>query len=191
MWVSLTLAAALAAVTAPERRGLDPFLFAGLGVWVIGFALEAVADWRKSRFRANPANKGAFVNTGLWAISRHSNYLGEIMIWVAVALIAAPVLEGTQYVTLISPLFVYLLITRVSGIPPLEKKADARWGGEPAYEAYKRRTPVLVPFFGTQATLVGQELRGLGRETKARGQQKKLRKSAKHLPASEQCRRGR
>ena len=57
-------------------------------------------------------------------------------------------LRGWQFATLISPVFVYLLITRVSGVPLLEKKAEATWGGQEAYEAYKRRTPVLVPFLG-------------------------------------------
>ena len=148
LWVSLTLAAALAAVTSAEPQGLDVFAFVGLAVWVLGFALEAIADLQKSRFRADPANKGSFITSGLWAISRHPNYFGEITLWVGIALIALPVLRGWQYATLISPVFVYLLITRVSGVPLLEKKADATWGGQEAYEAYKRRTPVLVPFLG-------------------------------------------
>ena len=58
---------------------------------------------------------------------------------------ALPVLRGWQWVTLISPVFVFLLLTRVSGVPLLEKSADERWGGEPEYEAYKARTSVLVP----------------------------------------------
>jgi steroid 5-alpha reductase family enzyme len=148
LWVSLTLAAALAAVTSTEPKGIDVFAFIGLAVWVIGFALEATADLQKSRFRADPANKGSFIGSGLWAISRHPNYFGEITLWTGIAIIALPVLRGWQFVTLISPVFVYLLITRVSGVPLLEKKADATWGGQEVYEAYKRRTPVLVPFIG-------------------------------------------
>jgi len=148
LWVSLTLAAALAAVASTETRGLDEFAFVGLAVWVIGFSLEAIADLQKSRFRADPANRGSFITTGLWAISRHPNYFGEITLWTGIAIIALPVLQGWQHATLISPVFVYLLITRVSGVPLLEKKADATWGGQDAYEAYKRRTPVLVPFLG-------------------------------------------
>ena len=148
LWVSLTLAAALAAVTSAEPKGLDLFAFIGLAVWVLGFALEATADLQKSRFRADPANKGSFITSGLWALSRHPNYFGEITLWTGIAIIALPVLRGWQFATLISPVFVYLLITRVSGVPLLEKKADATWGGQEAYEAYKRRTPVLVPFPG-------------------------------------------
>ena len=148
LWVSLTLAAALAAVTSNEPKGLDVFAYIGLAVWVLGFTLEAVADLQKSRFRADSANKGSFIASGLWAISRHPNYFGEITLWTGIAIIALPVLQGWQFVTLISPVFVYLLISRVSGVPLLEKKADATWGGREAYEAYKRRTPVLVPFLG-------------------------------------------
>jgi len=148
LWVSLTLAAALAAVTSTEPKELDVFAYVGLAVWILGFALEVVADLQKSRFRADTANKGSFISSGLWAISRHPNYFGEITLWVGIAIIALPVLRGWQYATLFSPVFVYLLITRASGVPLLEKKADTKWGGQEAYEEYKRRTPVLVPFLG-------------------------------------------
>jgi steroid 5-alpha reductase family enzyme len=145
LWVSLTLAAALAAITTTKREPLDVLSFIGLAVWAAGLAVEAVADLQKSRFRADPANRGRFIRDGLWAWSRHPNYFGEIVLWVGVALIALPVLEDWQYVTLVSPVFVALLLTRVSGVPLLEKKADATWGGQPDYESYKASTPVLVP----------------------------------------------
>jgi steroid 5-alpha reductase family enzyme len=145
LWVSLTLAAALAAITTTVREPLGTLSFIGLAVWAAGLAVEAVADLQKSRFRADPANEGRFIQGGLWAWSRHPNYFGEIVLWVGVALIAVPVLAGWQWVTLISPLFVTVLLTRVSGVPMLESKADARWGGQADYEAYKARTPVLVP----------------------------------------------
>jgi steroid 5-alpha reductase family enzyme len=148
LWVSLTFAAALAAITSAERKDLDALAFVGLAVWIVGFAFEATADLQKNRFRADPANKGAFISTGLWSVSRHPNYFGEIVLWIGVAIIALPVLQGWQFVTLISPVFVFLLITRVSGVPLLEKKADKTWGGQEAYEAYKKRTPVLVPVIG-------------------------------------------
>ncbi len=145
LWVSLTLAAALAAITTTARAPIDGVVFAGVAIWAAGFAIEAVADWQKSRFRADPANRGRFIRDGLWAWSRHPNYFGEIVLWVGVAIVALPVLQGWQYVTLVSPLFVALLLTRVSGVPLLERKADATWGGQADYEAYKARTPVLVP----------------------------------------------
>jgi steroid 5-alpha reductase family enzyme len=145
LWVTFTMAAALAAITSTSRKGLDVFAVIGLLVWVCGFAIEVAADSQKSRFNADPANKGKFIQSGLWSRSRHPNYFGEIMLWVGVAIIALPVLQGWQWATLISPLFVALLITRVSGVPMLEKRADEKWGGQPEYEAYKKNTPVLIP----------------------------------------------
>jgi steroid 5-alpha reductase family enzyme len=144
LWVSLTLAAALAAITTHVRAPLDAVAYVGVAVWLAGFAIEAVADHQKSLFRADPANRGRFIRDGLWSWSRHPNYFGEIVLWIGVAIIAAPVLRGWQWVTLVSPVFVTVLLTRVSGVPLLERKADATWGGQPDYEAYKARTPVLV-----------------------------------------------
>lgn len=145
VWVSFTIAAALAAITTTSKKELDWFAGVGVVVWAVGFAVEVVADSQKSRFSANPANKGKFIRTGLWSRSRHPNYLGEIILWIGVAVIAFPVLQGWQLVALTSPLFVTVLLTRVSGIPLLEKKADQKWGGQEDYEAYKEQTPVLMP----------------------------------------------
>lgn len=145
LWSSFTLAAALAAITALERRPLDLWAAVGLLVWVIGFAIEATADWQKEAFRRDPANRGRFIQSGLWAWSRHPNYFGEIVLWIGVALIALPVLSGWQWATLVSPLFVAVLLLRISGAPLLEAQADARWGDDAAYQAYKARTPLLIP----------------------------------------------
>jgi steroid 5-alpha reductase family enzyme len=145
LWVTFTMAAALVAITTTTRKELDVFAVLGLLMWVFGFAFEVIADSQKSRFNADPANKGRFIQTGLWSRSRHPNYFGEIVLWMGIAIIALPVLHGWTWVALISPLFVTLLLTRVSGIPLLEKKADKKWGGQEEYESYKKRTPVLIP----------------------------------------------
>lgn len=145
LWVTLTLAAALAAITTTERVSIGTVTAIGIVVWVVGIGLEATADAQKSRFRADPANKDGFIRTGLWSWSRHPNYFGEILLWVGVAIVALPALRGWQWVTLISPVFVSMLLLRVSGVPPLEKAAEEKWGGQLDYEAYKCRTSVLVP----------------------------------------------
>ena len=147
LWVTFTVGAALVAITTANRKEFDLFAFIGLLLWLLGFGMEVVADAQKSRFSANPENRGRFIQTGLWARSRHPNYFGEILLWIGIAVIALPVLRGWQWVTLISPVFVALLLTRVSGIPLLEKRADEKWGGQADYETYKRTTPVLIPRF--------------------------------------------
>lgn len=141
LWVYLTAGAALAAMTAPRAVPLDGWAVGGALLWACGFAVEALADAQKAHFRRE--HPGRFVDRGLWAWSRHPNYCGEVVLWLGVALIAVPELEGPARITLVSPLFVFLLLTRVSGIPLLEARADARWGGKPDYEAYRARTPVL------------------------------------------------
>lgn len=145
LWVVLTLACGLAAITQPEQKPLGIIAHIGAALWLLGFLFEAIADYQKRVFKRDPANKGRFITSGLWAWSRHPNYFGEITLWMGVALVALPVLQGWQYVTLISPVFVLLLLTRVSGVPLLEARADKEWGGEPEYEAYKARTPELLP----------------------------------------------
>jgi len=148
LWVTFTTAAPLVAITTTNRKELDVFAILGLLTWIFGFAFEVIADTQKSRFNANPSNKGKFIRTGLWSRSRHPNYFGEIVLWIGIAIIAAPVLQGWQWIGMISPLFVTLLLTRISGIPMLENKADTKWGGQDDYEEYKKNTPVLIPRLG-------------------------------------------
>jgi len=145
LWVTFTLAAALAAITSESRVELGIYALVGFLVWLLGFVIEVIADRQKSKFRAAPENVGKFINVGLWSWSRHPNYLGEIVLWIGVAIIALPILRGWQWLTLISPIFVFILLTRISGVPMLEARADEKWGGQPDYEEYKARTSVLIP----------------------------------------------
>ena len=117
----------------------------GFLVWVFGFGFEVISDNQKSQFKADPANKGKFINTGLWSWSRHPNYFGEIVLWIGVAIAALPILQGWQWITMISPIFITLLLTKVSGIPMLERRADEKWGGQEDYETYKANTSILIP----------------------------------------------
>jgi len=145
LWVLITLLAALVAVTSPASASWDAWATLGGVVWVIGFAIEAVADRQKSVFKAEPANRGRFIQHGLWAWSRHPNYFGEIVLWTGIAVMATPTMNAWQWLGWLSPLFVCWLLTKVSGIPMLERRADDKWGGQADYEAYKATTPALVP----------------------------------------------
>ncbi len=145
LWVLLTLACALAIITGVERRALGWVGIIGIVVWVIGFTIEVVADRQKSAFKQDPANAGGFITSGLWAWSRHPNYFGEITLWVGVAIMALPVLSGWRWAMLISPVFVVVLLTRISGIPMLESRARKRWGDDESFQIYTSNTPVLVP----------------------------------------------
>jgi steroid 5-alpha reductase family enzyme len=144
-WVVMTSCAALTAILSAKPIAVGAIYVIGAVMWVAGFAIEVIADQQKSRFRANPANAGRFINVGVWARSRHPNYFGEILLWAGVAVMAVPYLSGTQWVVMLSPLFVYALLTRISGIPTLVRRGKELWGDDPAYQAYVANTPRLLP----------------------------------------------
>lgn len=145
LWVTFSLAAALAAITSELRPALGPIAWIGAGIWLLGFGMEVIADQQKRSFRADPANAGKFIHQGLWSWSRHPNYFGEIVLWIGIAVIALPTLQGWGWLMLVSPLFVILLLTRISGIPLLAARAEKKWGDQADYQAYKARTSLLIP----------------------------------------------
>lgn len=145
LWVLLTAASALVIITNSTRLPLDGFAYAGLALWVIGFAIEVIADRQKRAFRRVPENKGRFISSGLWAWSRHPNYFGEILLWTGITVASLPLLSGWQWVTIISPVFVATLLMRVSGVPKLEAAGKKKWGQDPDYINYCKSVPVLVP----------------------------------------------
>lgn len=144
-WVFLTSASALAIITSSSRLQLDIFAYVGMAVWASGFAIEVIADRQKKQFRSNPNNKGKFINLGLWSWSRHPNYFGEITLWTGITIMSLPLLSGLQWVTLISPIFVILLLTKISGIPTLQRTAKKRWGDDKDYQEYVKNTSLLIP----------------------------------------------
>ena len=143
-WVVIVSSAALAAMAATTPTGIGPIGVVGLLVWTCGFGIETVADMQKRRFRSIETNRDRFISSGLWAWSRHPNYFGEILLWAGIALVALPDLSGWQLLTLVSPVMVWVLLTRISGVQLLERRGKKNWGHEPEYLAYIDRTPVLV-----------------------------------------------
>ena len=144
-WVFLTAGAALAAIMTPNTVPLGTVFYVGAAMWVVGFAVEVIADSQKSAFKADPANENKFITTGIWARAQHPNYFGEILLWAGVAVMALPSLSGSAMIFLISPVFVAVLLTRISGVPLLRKTAGERWGEDPEYQAYLKNTPLLIP----------------------------------------------
>ena len=144
LWVSLTALAAWTAITSADEAPFGIWTIIGLAVWVFGFAVEVKADTEKSAFKKDPANDGKFISTGIWGWSRHPNYFGEITLWLGMALIALPAFDGREFVALISPVFVALLLTKISGVPALEKRGLKRWGDDPEYQQYVKNVPVLL-----------------------------------------------
>ena len=145
LWVYITYAAGLAAMTSVAEVPIGPIAIAGAALWALGFGFEVVADRQKTAFRKDPSNQDKFIQSGLWAWSRHPNYFGEILLWCGIMVIAIPVLEGLQYATLISPIFVIVLLTKISGVRMLENRAEKLWGNDPEYQKYKATTPTLIP----------------------------------------------
>lgn len=145
LWVIFTASAALIVITAAATAPLGLFFWVGAAIWVVGFAFEVIADSQKSAFKSDPANDGKFITTGLWSWSQHPNYFGEITLWTGILVIALPLLSGWSYLVVISPVFVALLLTRVSGINLLDDIAQKRWGDDPHYQDYIRKTPKLIP----------------------------------------------
>ena len=143
LWVSLCSMCALTAISSDSGVVVNALFYFGLGLFVLGFSTEIVADNQKSKFRSFPENRDKFITTGLWAKSRHPNYFGEIVLWAGIAVMSFSSLEGWQYLTLISPIFTYILLVYVSGVRMLEARADIKWGHDENYKKYKSSTPVL------------------------------------------------
>jgi steroid 5-alpha reductase family enzyme len=144
LWVYLGQAAVatlfLVPMAAAMRGGpLDLWAAAGAGVWLVAVVGETIADRQLARFRADPANRGAVCDTGLWRYSRHPNYFFEWVHWWAYVLIghAAPL-------TLLGPAAMLVFLFRITGIPFTERQAVKSRGD--AYRAYQRTTSMFVPW---------------------------------------------
>jgi len=139
--VAVLLSLPLLAAAYNEHDGLEALEWAGLGVWLLGATLEAVADHQLTAFRRDEANRGTVIDVGLWRYSRHPNYFGQWLTWCGYGLIGLAAPWG--WVGLLSPVLMLYLILRVTGVPPMEERMLATRGD--AYRAYQRRTSVFVP----------------------------------------------
>ena len=145
LWVTLCSMCALVAISSPEGLVMNTLTYVGIILFIIGFGIEIVADNQKTAFRSIEANKDSFITSGLWSKSRHPNYFGEVLLWFAIAVISFSSLEGLQLITLISPVFTYILLVYVSGVRMLEDMNDKKWADNEQYKSYKKNTPMLFP----------------------------------------------
>jgi len=141
----ILIASPIILVNGAAEGRIGGFAIAGMALWLAGFAFESAGDAQLRRFKKDPGNRGRILTRGLWKFTRHPNYFGEAMMWVGVSVLALSVPHG--WMGLISPLIITLLLTRVSGIPLLEKK----YRGNPEFEDYARRTNAFVPWFPRKA----------------------------------------
>ena len=143
MWVSMCLLCVLTALSSFNGIILNYIFFVGLFIFISGFFIEVIADHQKTIFRKDEKNKDRFISTGLWAYSRHPNYFGEIMLWFGISVMSFSSLSGLQYLTLISPIFVYILLVYISGVRILEEQGLKKWGSLESYNEYIKNTPSL------------------------------------------------
>ena len=146
LWVFLTMIVVIVinsqADSAPALGVWDGI---GLSIWILGFGIEVIADNQKTEFNTEPDNQGKWIDSGLWSYSRHPNYLGEILLWTGIAFFGISCFTGLERVTWISPIFIYILLTKISGTPILDKRALEKWGDDPEYQKYRDNTPALIP----------------------------------------------
>ena len=152
LWVFLTMIVVIV-INSQADSGTPLGIWDGIGlsIWILGFGIEAIADKQKTVFNSEPNNQGKWIDSGLWSYSRHPNYLGEILLWTGIAFFGISCFTGLERVAWVSPIFIYLLLTKVSGIPILDKRALEKWGDDPEYQKYRENTPALLPRFNKKS----------------------------------------
>jgi steroid 5-alpha reductase family enzyme len=122
------------------------WMSAGATIWLTGIVIESVADRQKFAFKRSAAGRRRWTDTGLWRFSRHPNYFGELLCWWGVYVFTAPDLGAWNALGIAGPLAITLILLFATGIPTLEASARKKWGADPEYQAYRRRTRLLVPW---------------------------------------------
>tara|TARA_B100000575_G_scaffold51632_1_gene38364 strand:- start:1953 stop:2810 length:858 start_codon:yes stop_codon:yes gene_type:complete len=144
MWVSICSMCAITAISSSDGIIPNNLFYIGFALFIIGFSIEIIADRQKTAFRSIEENKDKFITSGLWSKSQHPNYFGEILLWSAVAVMSLSSLSGTQYLTMISPIFTYILLVYISGVRMLDDMGNKKWGHLEEYKTYKKNTPMLL-----------------------------------------------
>lgn len=128
--------------------GLEPVEWAGAGLWLAAATLELVADEQLRRFKADPANRGRTLRSGLWRYSRHPNYFFQTLTWLAYGLVAVAAPWG--WIGFSSYVVIVYLVLCITGVPPAEEQAVRKRGDD--FRRYQRETSVFVPWFPRSST---------------------------------------
>ena len=122
------------------------FFILGIIIWLTGFIIESISDFQKYQNKKN--HPDSYISTGLWKFSRHPNYFGEILCWIGIYLTVFPSLNSLEkLISLISPIYIFILLRFISGIPLLEKSANKKYKKNKQYRKYKAQTNLLIPWF--------------------------------------------
>jgi steroid 5-alpha reductase family enzyme len=116
-------------------------IWLGTLIWLIGFLFETIGDYTLYKFLQKPENKGEVMDRGVWKLSQHPNYFGEVTQWWGIYIIAIATPFGV--ITILGPIFITYMIIKVSGIKLLDKRFET----DDKYAEYKRRTSVFFPWF--------------------------------------------
>ncbi len=117
----------------------------GFIIWATGLFIETLADWQKSAYKLLNSPPTPWASTGLYKSARFPNYFGEILVWLGVFIFAIPYLSGWNWLSIVSPIYISTLLLFVTGIPPLEKHHQEKYGSNPDYQKYLKSTHLLVP----------------------------------------------
>ena len=124
--------------------GVNVLTLLGVIIWITGFGFEAIGDYQLAAFKKNPQNKGKTMMYGLWKYTRHPNYFGEMTMWWGIWLMSVNFFTPVQtIISIISPVTITWLLTKVSGVPLLESK----YKEDAAYQEYIKNTPAFFPRF--------------------------------------------
>lgn len=143
LWIFITASPAFVALASVSHSPWSLLDYIGTFIWMAGFALESLADYQKSAFKALYPKD--FCNTGVWRYSRYPNYFGEIALWTGMTLLCFGEMQGTAYFALLSPVFVTLLIVNVSGVRLSEISQKKQYGSRKDWIEYVRATSKYFP----------------------------------------------
>lgn len=129
----------------------------GWGLWILGWSFELVGDAQKTAFKNNPENRGKFCNEGLWSITRHPNYFGELILWIGIAVSASSAAAGAGWLLLLSPVFTAYLMLLGSGVPKAETTSLKKYRNVEGYMDYIENVSVFVPFCSCWTGWLGRE----------------------------------